>query len=238
MELHQHNEDWFQLVGPDLARPISEGLICMLWVRDQDGGSGCVKRHIDVFVNCLQGTCACVFNIEGVRAQLRLCRVYAECYGRGDVDPDWEYILRGACFGYRVIDDECDSAYNENNYGSITKGEVGMAMSGRLQLEIDEEIISVVDEPCVCVHALGSVPKGHDDFRAIIDCSSPDGRCVNDSMQGCRVNFSYNLVESVTEILQEWDVMATVDVKNAYREVNMHPSSRVRQGLAWDFGME
>ena len=151
--------------------------------------------------------------------------MFAECLCRGDADPDWEYVLRGTCFGFRVIDEECDSTYNESNYGSITKGEVGISMSGRLQEEIAGEMLSIIEVPCSCIHGLGAVPKGHDDFRAIVDCSSPEGICVNDYTEGCRSNFCYNSVESLTELLQVGDYLATVDISNAYKAV-LHKLSR------------
>ena len=52
-------------------------------------------------------------------------------------------------------------------------------MSGRLQNETDDQLLTVVEKPCVCIHGLGVVRKGHGDFRTIVDCSSPVGICVN-----------------------------------------------------------
>ena len=53
----------------------------------------------------------------------------------------------------------------------------------------------------MCTHALGSVPKGLDDFRTIVDCSSPAGENVNDHMWSCQTKFSYHLVDDVSDIL-------------------------------------
>ena len=234
--LRHRNEDWFRVISPGAPHANCEDLFCVLWVADRCSNMTWTDRYIDVYFDCLLGVCACVHCIDGARAQLRPCRVYAECFHQGDSDPDWEYILRGACFGFKVIDEDCDSRYNKGNYGSITKGEIGAVMSGRLQVEIEEQMITVVDEPCICVHAMGGVPKGHDDFRAIVDCSSPVGTCVNDHTWGCRTNFLYNSVESVTGMLRVGDYMATVDISNAYRAISIYPTCRERQGLAWDFG--
>ena len=60
--------------------------------------------------------------------------------------------------------------------------------------------------------------------------------CVNDYTQGCQSNFSYNSVESVTNLLQLGVYLATVDITNAYQAINIHPISRERQGVQWDFG--
>ena len=41
------------------------------------------------------------------------------------------------------------------NYSSITKGEVGVIMSDHLQVEINDELLTIADKPCLCTHALG-----------------------------------------------------------------------------------
>ena len=52
--LNNTNADWLRLVGPDLNRPIREGLVCSLWVLDQTVDR-CVVKWIDVFSVCLRG---------------------------------------------------------------------------------------------------------------------------------------------------------------------------------------
>ena len=170
-----------------------------------------------------------MFSVAGLIAQLKPRRVYAEAICRGDEDPDWEYMLHGACFGIWVIlDPNYVSTYFKSNYLSITKGDSGKEMSARVRAEIDVGLLCVVDKPCVCVHPLGAVPKGHDDFRAIVDFSTPTNQCCT--------NFSYNSVGSVTKLLQPGNYLATLDISNAYRAVNIDPLCRERQGLSWDFG--
>ena len=229
------NADWLRIVGPSNVREESEGLFCTIWAIDEQL-SGYCELEIDIFNECLGATCSCVFYVNGAVSQIRPCRVFAECMCRGDTDPDWDYILRGACFGFRVIDDDCSSSYSCGNYTSITKDPIGRVMTARLQAEIDNGLLTVMQEGCVCTHALGSVPKGDDDFRAIVDCSSPVEDCVNDHTWSCRNKFCYNSVDLVTEMLQRYDMLATVDISNAYRAINTHPDSRDRQGLTWDFG--
>ena len=97
-------------MGPEPARPITDNLVCSLWVIDHNGTS-CVVKWVDVWGSCLQGNCACSYFVEGAVAQIKPCRVYAEVMCHGDNDPDWEYLLRGGCFGFRVIDPDCVSAY-------------------------------------------------------------------------------------------------------------------------------
>lgn len=226
---------WLEILESDSERAATEGLVYTLCAIDYFGDKK-EKQLVDVFNDCLHGNCACKYYIGGAPAQLRPCRVFAEAMCRGDNDPDWDYLLRGAIFGFKVIDSDCDSCYRADNYSSITNPDIAPRMGERLAKEIEEGLVSVVREPCTCIHALGSVPKGDDDFRAIVDCSKPVGVCVNEHTHECRVKFSYNSLEAVTTILREGDYMATVDISNAYRAVNIHPSCRIRQGLAWDFG--
>ena len=68
----------------------------------------------------------------------------------GDNDPDWEYVLRGACFGFRVIDQDCVSSYFPKKYSSITHGDIGVRMVLKVSWEISEGLLKVVDKPCVC----------------------------------------------------------------------------------------
>jgi hypothetical protein len=68
-------------------------------------------------------------------------------------------------------------------------------MTKRVNKELEEGLITAVESPCLCTHALGSVPKGHDDFRAIVDCSNLSSMCVSENMEACREMFSYNSVE-------------------------------------------
>lgn len=75
-------------------------------------------------------------------------------------DSGWEYVLQGACFGYRIIHPDCVSCYFQENYSSITKGNIGKRWE-RVESEISDSLLSVVDIPYMRVHPFGSVPKGH-----------------------------------------------------------------------------
>ena len=225
-------DDWFVIVG--MSDELDLNIICQLWVRDMQECGQLTVVKINIYKTCILGCCECRYEIDGVRAQLKPCRVFSECYCRGEVDPDWEYILRGVCFGFRVIDSNCNSQYFLDNYSSINK--VSGSMAGKLKKELEEEMVTVVSTPCTCVHPFGAVPKGDSDFRAIVDCSRPDTTSVNNYTDSCKTTFSYNSVQDVTELLIQGDYLATVDISNAYRAVNIHPLSRERQGLTWDFG--
>ena len=69
----------------------------------------------------------------------------------------------------------------------------------------------------------------------IVDCSRPVGESVNGCTDAVAVKFSYNSVDNVAEQMERGDFMATIDIKDAYRAVSIHPRDRERQGLQWEF---
>lgn len=204
-------------------------------VRAKDTGSVDVK--FKVFKTCTNGTCSCKHTIGGAVAQLLPCRFFTEALLRGDTDPDCDYILRGVIFGFRVIDQDCSATYSGCNYNSSTGPATYDAMSKKLKREIEAGILTIKEGPELCVHPIGAIPKADNTgFRAIIDCSSPAGECVNLSTSQCTTKFAYKSVDNVTEELVQGDHMSVVDVSDAYRAVSIHPDSSKRQGLSWQFG--
>ena len=108
-------------------------------------------------------------------------------------------------------------------------------IQGKLEGEIDRGCISVVGQPPQCVHNIFCVPKDDGGGRAIVDCSRPRGSSVNDFTDAVSVKFSYNSVDDVVEFMEQGDYMSTIDIKDAYRAVSIHPRDRERQGLHWVF---
>ena len=53
-------------------------------------------------------------------------------------------------------------------------------------------------------------------------------------MDKCTIKFAYKSVDNVPDIMLEGDFML-VDISDAYRALNIHPSSACRQGLYWQF---
>ena len=127
--------------------------------------------------------------------------------------------------------------YDDTNYGNISVGENYGYMNAKFSGELAKEAIAVVETKPTCNHGAFCIPK--DDAggkRGIIDCSKPAGFSVNNCMDEICVKFSYNSVEDVSTNMQVGDYISTVDISDAYRSVNIHPSDRYRQGLIWNFG--
>ena len=48
----------------------------------------------------------------GISCQLKLCRFFIEIIFRNTIDYNAYFLLQGIVFGYRVIDDDCNVAYD------------------------------------------------------------------------------------------------------------------------------
>ena len=57
------------------------------------------------------GRCNGCHNIAGHSAQFKPCRIISECFGRGKIDADWEFVLKGAIFGFKMINHSCTCSY-------------------------------------------------------------------------------------------------------------------------------
>ena len=196
--------------------------------REQPDSPPCLFVVTD---DCVRGRCVCEHYIAGCKTQLVPCRVFCEAFLRGDSDPDWEYILKGAVFGFRVINPDCQASYLPKLRQNRDKD----IIQTKLLTEIDRGCISVVDQPPTCVHNIFCVPKEDGGGRAIVDCSRPAGESVNLFTDAVAVKFSYKSVDHVAQAMEKGDYMATLDIKDAYRAVSIHPRDRERQGLHWAF---
>ena len=190
--------------------------------------------RFSVYKQCLEGTCTCAHFIEGANTNMKPCRTFAECFCRGSIDEDWGYMMQGAIFGFKVVNNDCETTYLKENYKSVLEPGVREKMQEKITSEIGAGIVTIVDTPPKCVHAYGAVEKEGGGIRAIVDCSAPGSDCINNYTDQVGVKFSYNSVDTVTEMLVQNDKMCTVDISDAYRAVNTDVDSRQFQGLSWD----
>ena len=64
----------------------------------------------------------------------------------------------------------------------------------------------------------------------------PRGRAINNFMSSTFKPFSYNSIGSVVSLMDKEDFMCVVDLKSAYRSVNIRGSQTGFQGFSWNFG--
>ena len=224
-----------------------ESFICD-WLDISNKVDGIKVEARDVFSNnvsctftvtsaCIQGICTCSHYVGNRISRLHPCRFFTEAFLRGDTDPDWEFVLRGVIFGYKVINPSCPSAYYKPNYGTIRSGPSYEVTNHKLKSELATGAVTIVNEPPRCVHGIFSIPKNDGSgMRAIIDCSKPHNLSVNNFTDQICTKFSYKSVDDVVDNMGQGDYIAVVDISDAYRSVNIHPLDRTLQGIAWDFG--
>lgn len=73
-------------------------------------------------------------------------------------------------------------------------------------------------------------------LRNIIDCSKPEGGSINNYVNEVSAPFSYQGVDDLVGEMARNDYIAMIDIKDAYRAINIHPSDRPCQAIIWDFG--
>ena len=99
--------------------------------------------------------------------------------------------MKGVCFGFMVINCDCDACYDCRHGASRDQAD-REAMSSKLRAEIAMGALSVVSDKPTCVHRLFCIPKdGEGGVRGIMDCSRPEGDSINNYTEGVALKFSY-----------------------------------------------
>lgn len=158
---------------------------------------------------------------------------YRELYMNQTPDPSADYLYHGVTHGFNIVDPDCNASYMCPNYSSIEASEFKGQMEAIIRQELESTKVSVVDSAPVCVHALGAVRKSNGKLRPITDCRRPLGRSINNMMCTTFVPFRYVTLDEICEGLVGNEFMAVVDVKSAYRSINISPSHRKFQGFSW-----
>ena len=194
-------------------------------------------RVVEIYKSCINGTCNCVNLIGGIHCDLRPCRVGYFLFSGSCVLPSFTVgkVWDGLCDGFEIVDENCTSKYDCENYLSISKGRFKNEMSDLLKSELLEGKVSFCESKPRCIHSLGAVTKSDGRLRPITDCSMPEEDCINNFMNTTCKDFTYNSVNDVARDLDEGDFMCVVDIASAYRSVPIYPPHLDFQGFTWDF---
>ena len=92
--------------------------------------------------------------------------------------------------------------------------------------------------PTVHISPFGVIPKKHKPgkWRLILDLSSPAGLSVNDGIDKDLCSLSYISIDEVVKCIisqRQGAMLAKIDVKQAYRNIPVHPEDRPLLGMAW-----
>ena len=174
-------------------------------------------------------------HLAGCRLQLNPCAFFEECfmlYDKADVGCD--YIFDGVCNGFKILDDEFSGSYHCSNYDSIMDIEFKQQMDQIVKEELSVDKVTLVDYVPTCVHSLGAVRKSNDKLRPITDCKRPLGYSINNHMDTVCDDFHFIHVDDITDSMVPGCYFAVVDIKSAYRSINVYPSHRSFQGFEWE----
>ena len=110
-----------------------------------------------------------------------------------------------------------------------------------LSQELALERIAVAPQdlvPIVHTSPFGVIPKKHKPgkWRLILDLSSPTGLSVNDGIDKKLCSLAYTSIDEVVKCIisrGQGAMLAKVDIKQAYRNVPVHPNDRLlyRNGM-------
>ena len=107
-----------------------------------------------------------------------------------------------------------------------------------MQKQIVEEIVHgnyvISETKPLIISAIGAIPKPNSsDVRIIHDCSRPVGGSVN-SFASCDP-LKYQTLDEAVKMSTPQCYYAKLDLKSAYRSVNIHPDNFQLTGLQWCF---
>ena len=93
----------------------------------------------------------------------------------------------------------------------------------------------------VHINRMGAVPKSTPGkYRLIVDLSHPEGQSVNDGISDALCSLTYVSVDTAAQAALQTGrgtLMAKVDIRNAYRNIPVHPDDRWLLGMSWQGGI-
>lgn len=153
-----------------------------------------------------------------------------------------QYVCNGIRDGFRLGFDYHTAHCNRGpgNMGSAKKHEqvvdqyIGAECEARRLLGP----LNRTKFPQVHVSPFGVIPKSEPGkWRLILDLSSPKGNSVNDGVDRQLSSLSYVSVDDIAERVMlkgRGALMAKFDLKEAYRQVSVHPDDRWMLGMEWN----
>jgi hypothetical protein len=104
--------------------------------------------------------------------------------------------------------------------------------AGRVLGPFDHEYV-----PMVHINRMGAAPKSTPGkYRLIVDLSHPEGQSVNDGISDALCSLTYVSVDTAAQAALQTGrgtLMAKVDIRNAYRNIPVHPDDRWLLGMSW-----
>ena len=170
----------------------------------------------------------------GIKPLRGLCLTAWEQVLGDDFDKD--FLLNGIKFGFDIVDvdSEPQPVELDNHPSASPQSPLFQQASKQVEQEIINQNYIEVDSPPIIVSPLGAIPKPDGGVRLIHDCSRPQGSAVNDYVSAFDKQ-RFQSVDDACKLVKEGFYMAKVDLKWAYRSVNISKHSQLFTGLKWQF---
>ena len=144
-------------------------------------------------------------------------------------------MLDGIRNGFNLVDDNVVPLPAEcSNYISATDESVKAIVENQILTEIEQGNYVITEKRPTIISALGAIPKPNsNDVRLIHDCSRPIGTSLNDF--ATKASVKYQTLDEAINLSTEGCFYAKIDLKSAYRSVNIRPDNFQLTGLKWKF---
>ncbi len=155
-----------------------------------------------------------------------------------------ETILQGIKVGFRVGFDPGRATLKEKDGNMASASEQTGVISKYLEDELEQGRViragtsQEAQELGIHCNPFGVIPKKNQPgkFRLIVSLSAPDNHSVNDGINKELASLSYVTVDEVAKTvasLGRGAELAKMDIKQAYRNVPVHPHDRRLLGMKW-----
>lgn len=154
-----------------------------------------------------------------------------------DDHPDREFLLHGISEGFRITSGDVQTipTVEMSNYKSATNELARQKVENQIISELESGHYRISSTKPRVISALGAVPKkDSSEMRIIHDCSQPQGNAVNDfAVQ--EEKQKYQTLDDALSLIKPGYFMAKIDLKQAYRSVQVHESDHEVLGCKWTF---
>ena len=155
-----------------------------------------------------------------------------------------ELVLRGISDGFRIGYETGRSPLQAKKHNMVSADEHKEVISKYLEAELEAGRIVKVGTPeeaqALGIHCspFGVIPKRNKPgkWRLIVNLSAPEGKSVNDGIDKELSSLSYVSVDEVAAAvtrLGKGTQMAKMDIRQAYRNIPVHPQDRPLLGMQW-----
>ena len=149
------------------------------------------------------------------------------------------YVVEGIRSGFRVGSNYAQVQYSPAKRNMPSAEEHANIVTDYLKAEVTQGRVCgpfvPASWPQVQISRFGVIPKSTPGkWRLILDLSSPEGRSVNDGIDGAHCSLSYVSVDDAAQLVRNQGkgaLMAKVDIQSAYRTIPVHPGDRVLLGM-------